>query len=70
MEKGKFIVTIEETVSQEFEIEADSLEEALKTAENKYREGEIVVNPQTPESVIAYARTEDGFESTEWDEII
>lgn len=33
----KFIITIEETVSQDFVLEAEDSEEALKTAEAKYK---------------------------------
>lgn len=38
-------VTIEETVSQDFEIEAKNIKEALKIAEEKYSAGEIVLSP-------------------------
>lgn len=40
----EFVVTIEETVAQDFKIEADSFEEAMKKAEEKYKSGEIVVD--------------------------
>lgn len=39
----KYTVTIEETISQNFEIEAESREEAFKIAEKKYKDGELVV---------------------------
>ena len=41
----KFTIAIEETVVQEFEIEANSTEEAWDIAERKYRSGEIVLEP-------------------------
>ena len=41
-----FNITIEETVSQTFEIEADSLEEAMEIAEQKYDDCEIVLEPR------------------------
>jgi hypothetical protein len=45
METKKFAVTIEETVSGEFYIYANSKEEAMKIAEKKYRNGELVLSP-------------------------
>lgn len=41
----KFTVTIEETVSDDFEIEADSAENALLAAERSYKRGEFVLEP-------------------------
>ena len=38
-------VTIEETVSDEFEVEADSEEEAFKIASKQYNDGKIVLEP-------------------------
>ena len=42
---NKFIITIEETVSQEFEVEAENAELAVETAKNKYRNGEFTLEP-------------------------
>lgn len=39
----KYIVTIEETVVQDFEIEAESAEEAFALAEEQYDAGELVL---------------------------
>lgn len=41
---SKFKVTIEETVSQEFEVEATTLMEAMEIAKQKYKDGELVVD--------------------------
>lgn len=41
----KFMVTIEETVSQDFDVEANSQEEAIKIVRDKYRNGEFVLEP-------------------------
>lgn len=41
----KYIVTIEETVVQGFEIEAESAEEAFALAEEQYDAGELVLEP-------------------------
>lgn len=41
----KYIIVIEETITDEFEVEAEDADTALKTAENKYRNGEFVLCP-------------------------
>ena len=41
----KYTITIEETNTKDFEIEAESAEEALEMAEQKYRSGEFVLDP-------------------------
>lgn len=41
----KFIVNIEETINGEFEIEADSKEEAFNIARDKYNNGELINEP-------------------------
>lgn len=41
---AKYRVTIEETISQDFEIEAESREEAFRLAEAKYKDGSLVVD--------------------------
>ena len=41
----KFIVTIEEMVSKEFEVLAEDNEEAEKIAAEKYKSGEFVLEP-------------------------
>lgn len=41
----KFTITIEETVSQSFNVEAETMEEAMEIAEAKYKSGEFVLEP-------------------------
>jgi len=41
----KYTITIEETVTKDFEIEANSAGEAYETAERKYKSGEFVLDP-------------------------
>ena len=41
----KFIVTIEETVSQDFEIEAENREDAFQKMREKYKKQECVLEP-------------------------
>ena len=41
----KYKITIEETVSETFEIDADSMENALKKAETGYNQGKYVLAP-------------------------
>lgn len=39
----KFIITIEETCVEDFEVEANDAEEAMNVAEEKYNKGEFVL---------------------------
>lgn len=41
----KYTITIEETVAKDFEIEANSADEAYETAEQKYKDGEFILDP-------------------------
>lgn len=41
---SKFKILIEETIAQEFEIEAENEQEALLLAKKKYNEGEFVLD--------------------------
>ena len=41
----KFIIAIEETVVDTFEVEANSAEEAMEIAEENYGNGEFVLKP-------------------------
>lgn len=61
----KFVITIEETVSQNFEVEAENAEQAMEIAEDKYRNGEFVLEPG---NIIfkQMAITEPTNEATEW----
>lgn len=61
----KFKITIEETVSQEFEIEATSLEEAMELAEEQYNNGELVLEPGDVVCKQMQGEDEDGY-CTEW----
>lgn len=50
----KFKIAIEETVVQEFEVEADTAEDALDIAREKYRNKEFVVEDgECQDTVIA-----------------
>ena len=46
-EKKKFIVTIEETISQDFEVIAENEEDAIDIAIEKYNNGEFCLSPGT-----------------------
>lgn len=64
---AKYTVTIEETVSQSFEVEAESAEEAMAIAEQKYNDGEFVLEPGELVSK-QMAITSPDSETTEWTE--
>lgn len=63
----KITVTIEEHISQAFEVEANTLEEAMQIAEQKYYNGEFVVDSfNAPNAKLMMA--DDGQYQTEWEE--
>ncbi len=59
----KFIIAIEETVVQEFEVMADDSVQALEIAEEKYRKGKFVLEPG---EVQFRQMASVGDEPTEW----
>lgn len=63
----KILVNIEEVISETFEIEANSVEEALEIAREKYDNGEIVLEPGELISTSASAYDE---ETDEWSEAV
>lgn len=46
----KYSVVIEETISQEFEVDAESKDDAISKAIEKYQSGEFVLSPGNLES--------------------
>lgn len=64
----KFKITIEEHISQAFEVEATDIGEAMEIAQQKYKTGEFVVEPSTPTAKLMMAEDEYGAECTEWEE--
>ena len=60
----KITVTIEEHISQAFEVEADTLEEAMQIAEDKYyNNGFVLENPCLTDRLMM---ADDGNNQTEW----
>lgn len=64
----KYTIIIEETVAKNFEIEANSADEAYETAEQKYKDGEFVLDPGECQ-FRQMAITNPSDESTEWREL-
>ena len=65
--KQKFIVDIEEMIVKSFEVEAESMEEAMKIAEEKYYNNEFVLDTGADVAAVQMrASTEDFEEQTEW----
>lgn len=63
-----FSVTIEELISQDFKINANSIEEAVSIAKEKYDEGKFVLAPGTLIAKQIQVENEDSTETTEWTE--
>ena len=57
---------MEEHSSQAFEVEADTLEEAMQIAEDKYRSGESVLD--NPYATSRLMMSENNYEYSEWSE--
>ena len=67
--KKKFVVDIEEMIVQSFEVEAESMEEAMEIAERKYFNGEFVLGGDADVAARQMrASTENFEEQTEWTE--
>lgn len=64
----KFKITIEEHISQEFIVEATDIDEAMEIAEEKYNNGEFVLEPGELTAKLMMAEDEFGAECTEWKE--
>lgn len=62
----KITVTIEEHISQPFEVEADSLEEAMEIADDKYHSGEFVLDNANVTAKLMMAENDD--EIIPWEE--
>lgn len=62
----KIKVIIEERISQEFEVEAENIEEAMEIAEEKYYDGEFVID--NGNVTCREMMADDGEEQTEWTE--
>lgn len=64
----KYKIAIEETVVDEFDIYANSAEDAMRIAEEKYKNGEIILSPGECQcSKMAIIKPDN--EATEWTEV-
>lgn len=64
----KYTITIEEMVSENFEVEAATADEAMEIAERNYRDGTFVLEPGNLVCT-QMAITDPDEEATEWIEI-
>ena len=63
---SKIKITIEEHISKSFYVEAEDTGEAMEIAEEKYKNGEFVVEPSTPTAKLMMAEDPETDETTEW----
>lgn len=63
----KFKITIEEHVSETFDVEANDIGEAMEIAEEKYYDGEFVLEPGEVSVRLMMADDGNG-DCTEWTE--
>lgn len=61
-----YTVTIEEHISQAFEVDAEDMDDAIKKAQVKYGNAEFIVEGGIPTSVLAQVECDNTGESTEW----
>lgn len=66
MSKKVFKVTIEEHMSETFDIEANSIEEAMEIATGQYYNEEIVLAPGECTNRLMMVEDEENDECTEW----
>lgn len=62
--KKRFTIRIEEHISQAFEVDAEDIGKAMQIAEDKYRNGEIVLDNANVSARLMMA--ENDSEATEW----
>lgn len=65
----KYKVTIEETISDDFEVEANSLSEAKQKAISDYKDGKIVLESGELQQSKIMVVSNDYNEKTDWEEI-
>lgn len=68
MSKRIIKITIEEQVSETFEIMADNIEEAMEIAEEQYKNGDIALEPGNLVAKLMMAEDEETGEFTDWTE--
>ena len=63
---SKIKVTIEEHISQTFEVEAASIEEAMELAEERYWKGEYVLDSEAGVNARLMSADDGNGDFTEW----
>ena len=62
-----FKITIEEHISETFDVKANDIDEAMEIAEEKYKDGEFVLEPGEVNAKLMMAEDDEG-NCTEWTE--
>ena len=64
----KFVISIEEHICKDFNIEADSIDDAMEIVKEKYKKGEITLDPGEVQAKLMMAHEPETGEFTEWEE--
>ena len=62
----KFKITIEEVITDDFWVEAETMEEAMEIAQNNYYSGEFVLEPGSLVAKQMMATDRETEKTTEW----
>ena len=61
-----FKITVEEHISQSFDVEANNIDEAMEIAQKDYNNGFLIVESAEVNAKLIMAENEETNEATEW----